>query len=92
MKKKIHLGLENLKVKSFVTSLQEAESANLKGGTEMNCISNQNCQSLITPNCQVLTRPAVCAATSPIRCHTQLIQCHTNNPNICDFSRYPTNC
>ncbi len=70
MKKKIKFGLDELKVNSFVTSLNDSESGDIKGGTQVSC--NQDCRTYEFPGCRVTrdqpcdTRPEWCVRISDI--------------------------
>ncbi len=65
MKKKIKLGLGELKVNSFVTSINPDESGEIKGGTQISC--PQNCRTDEFIGC-VQTRDKVCVPTEPPLC------------------------
>ncbi len=62
MKKKIKIGLKDMKVNSFVTSLNDSESVEIKGGTEQSC--NYGCLTNEFPNCH-RTRHASCETYPP---------------------------
>ncbi len=65
MKKKIKLGLDELKVNSFITSINTDESEGIKGGTQLSC--NQGCRTYEFRDCRV-TRDQVCEDTNPPIC------------------------
>ncbi len=65
MKKKIKLNLNNLKVNSFVTSIDPKESGDIKGGTQPSC--GQGCRTYEIRYCQV-TRDQACPVTQPPNC------------------------
>ncbi len=61
MKKKVKLHFDALRVNSFITSIHESESAEMKGGTELSC--TQQCNTL-HQGCQ-LSRHNVCPSAPP---------------------------
>ncbi len=63
MKKKIKLNLNNLKVNSFVTSIDPKESGDIKGGTQQSC--GQGCRTYEIQAC-VETRDSPCRITMPV--------------------------
>ncbi len=88
MKKKIKLSLDVLRVDSFVTSLHEDESANLKGGTELTCAPACNTQAA---NC--LTRPQDCQVSGQFHCLTRNLQeCVESHTPGCQPTRPPNYC
>ncbi len=72
MKKRIKVGIGELRVSSFVTSLHDSESGEIKGGTQLSC--PQNCRTIEFRGCAV-TPHQVCQIHSRLVCNSSLSYC-----------------